>query len=249
MTNTITRRVLSAATFLVTLPLALGAASVPTSVAATQPMAASSAPRAASVQAKVAADFTSIFAGQANELVGTGWTTCGGPVTWSTDTRGLTAAQAKRQIVNLNKTMAAWSKASGLSFQYVGEIPVSYDEAGYQARPVDGQSRSHHVYLGFVADRDSALITPTNPGFGGPGPVSTTDRQIQTGYAFFSTDYVTKVGAAKDVNLYLHEVGHVLGLGHAGSSANIMNAVVTSKTSLGAGDTNGVRSVTKACAA
>jgi hypothetical protein len=41
----------------------------------------------------------------------------------------------------------------------------------------------------------------------------------------------------------------VLGLGHAAESGNIMYPVVSTTTSLGAGDVTGARSMLKTCAA
>lgn len=257
------RQIASPVTALVALSLALGVAPVPTAAAIT-PMAASSAAKStaqptkavrakatAATAARIASDYTSIFAGQADQLANIGWSTCDGPITWSTDTRALSTTQARRQRATLTRAFADWSAASGLTFQYAGEVPVSYNDSAYVTVPVDGSQRAHHIYVGFASDASSPLITSTNPGFGGPAAVSTAVNHIDGGYAFFSTDYVTsltgKQAGAKAENLYLHEIGHALGLGHASQRANVMYGIVAAKTSLGAGDVNGVRSFTKPC--
>lgn len=220
---------------------------------ATEPLAATvvSGAQTEARAAKIASDYTSIFAGQVPQLDGAGWATCPGPITWSIDTRGLRPAVAIKERGLLAKAFATWSTASGLTFQYSGDVPVTYRTSDYTAVPADGVARSHHIYIGFLADADSDLITRTNPGFGGPAPVSPSRPTIDGGYAFFSNDYLTAPGTtkARATNLMLHEVGHALGLGHAADRANIMYSVVAAKTHLGAGDVRGVRSFTKPCAA
>lgn len=223
------------------------AISLPTAQADPAPQLATTA------SARVATDFSSIFTAQQPSMTDSGWDTCGA-VTWSADTRGLTPRQARTQVATLSRAFAAWGKASGLTFQRMSSIPVTYDEATYRTAPVSGEdARARHIYVGFVTDAASATITRTNPGFAGPSAVSTTSRLIDGGYAFFSIDYLSSLKAdsatAKALNLYLHEIGHVLGLGHAGLTANVMHPIVTSQKILGAGDVTGVRTLTKSCTA
>ena len=56
-----------------------------------------------------------------------------------------------------------------------------------------------------------------------------------------------KASTREDKSLYMHELGHVLGLAHASETANIMYPIVSDHTDLGAGDVNGVRSMNKPC--
>ena len=85
-------------------------------------------------------------------------------------------------------------------------------------------------------------------GLGSPSTVWSSSKEIVNGTAVFRTDHIKRSGAREAKALYLHELGHVLGLGHADDAANIMYGVVTDDTELGAGDTNGVRTMTKPCA-
>lgn len=241
--RTITRAIVAAG--VVTIGLALG---VPAAQANPSPQLATTA-----AAARVATDFSSIFAAQQPSMTDTGWTSCG-VITWSADTRGLSARQASTQVATLSRAFAAWGRASGLTFQRVDAIPVTYDEATYRTSPVKGEdARTRHIYVGFVTDAASQTITPTNPGFAGPAAVSTSSRAIDGGYAFFSIDYLASLkgssATAKALNLYLHEIGHVLGLGHASLTANVMHPIVTSQKALGAGDVTGVRTLTKSCSA
>jgi predicted Zn-dependent protease len=48
-------------------------------------------------------------------------------------------------------------------------------------------------------------------------------------------------------NLYLHELGHVLGLGHVEDISQVMHPTILKQTHLGAGDKAGVRKLTQAC--
>lgn len=208
---------------------------------------------ATTATALVATDFTSIFQAQQPSMTDSGWTTCG-VITWSADTRGLNARQAKTQVNTLTRAFTLWGRASGLTFQRVDGIPVAYDDAAYRTAPLKSEdARARHIYIGFVTDAASRTITATNPGFAGPGAVSTATRAIDGGYAFFSIDYVTALkgrsATAKALNLYLHELGHVLGLGHASLTTNVMHPIVTSQKSLGAGDVAGIRTLTKPCTA
>lgn len=208
---------------------------------------------ATTAAARVATDFTSIFAAQQPSMVGSGWSSCG-VVTWSADTRGLSRTQATAQVTALTRAFAQWGRASGLTFQRVDAIPVVYDDATYRTAPVKSEdARARHIYVGFVTDAASKTITRTNPGFAGPGAVSTSSQVIDSGYAFFSIDYLKSLkgstAKAKAQNLYLHEIGHALGLGHASLTDNVMHPIVNTQKSLGAGDVTGVRTLTKTCTA
>jgi predicted Zn-dependent protease len=47
--------------------------------------------------------------------------------------------------------------------------------------------------------------------------------------------------------VYLHEIGHVLGLGHGTSPENVMYYLVDDNNTLSPGDIQGIRSLVKAC--
>jgi hypothetical protein len=200
--------------------------------------------------ATAAADFSSIFAGQAPALVDSGWAMCATPITWSVDTGALSGDDTARTIANMQWAFDQWTQASGLSFQYVGTTTLAYDDASFSLTPADGSAvPARHIYLAIVADADSDRMGGGTVGLGSPSQVWPSSKEIVQGEAVFRTDHVKKAGNAEAKSLFMHELGHVLGLAHATETANIMYPVVTDHTELGAGDIAGVRTMAKPCAA
>ncbi len=199
-------------------------------------------------QAATAADFTSIFAAQVPALTNSGWATCPAAITWSVDTRGLSDDEAAAQIANLQWAFDQWGIASGLAFQFAGTANLVYDDAGFTLTPADGSaSPSRNVFLDFVPDSESARLGGGVVGLASPSTVWQSSKEIESGTVVFRTDYVKSAGAKEAKALYLHELGHVLGLGHANESDNRMFAIVKDGTELGAGDVAGVRTMLKPC--
>jgi predicted Zn-dependent protease len=62
-----------------------------------------------------------------------------------------------------------------------------------------------------------------------------------------SIDYVKKINAKKQSALYLHELGHALGLGHGTDEENVMYYLVDQNNTLSPGDIEGIRNLVKAC--
>ncbi|CAB4888174.1 MAG: matrixin family metalloprotease [Actinobacteria bacterium] len=207
------------------------------------------APQAAS--STVATDFKSIFHNQDASLLNGGWSQCGAPITWSMDSRELSPTQGALAVKQLTWAFSSWTAASGLTFKYDGETAVNYSDANYALTPVDGSPvRDRHIYLTFLKIGEAAMLTPSIFGFAAPSKVNIATKEIVAGNAVFRTDHV-QADAVKSPNkiksLYLHELGHIMGLSHADLTANIMYPIVTSRTSLGAGDQQGVAQMTKSC--
>jgi hypothetical protein len=195
-------------------------------------------------------DFTSIFASQLPAYTNSGWTTCPVAISWNVDTTGLTEAQATRQLANLEYAFAQWTAASGLTFSFAGSIDLVANETSFAVTPADGSAvPSRHINLAFVDDASSTLLGDTTVGMAGPSAVWAGSKEIEGGAGIFLTDAVKKMSDTQARALYTHELGHVLGLGHAADAGNIMSPVVGEHSELGAGDIAGVRTMTKPCAA
>lgn len=193
-------------------------------------------------------DFTSFFATGYDGWQGSGWQACG-PITWSVDVSELTAAQASRETRRIAGAFQQWSAASGLTFGYDGQLPVAYQEAGYLMRPADGTApRARHIYIAFRRQGESSLLAGRTVGLGWPTGVA--NGQITGGAAIFRTELAADASRPQTaMSLYLHELGHVLGLGHASTRGNVMYPVVGDVTSLGQGDLTGIRAFTQHCPA
>ncbi len=195
-------------------------------------------------------DFTSIFASQLPAYTNSGWASCPTAITWSVDTIGLGEDMAARQLANLEYAFAQWTEASGLTFRFAGSIDLAANETSFAVTPADGSaSPARHINLAFLEDAASRLLGGSTVGMAGPSAVWADSKQIEGGAGIFLIEAVTRMSDAQARALFTHELGHVLGLGHAAESGNIMHPVVTDNDHLGAGDITGVRTMTKSCTA
>lgn len=188
----------------------------------------------------------SFFAEAQPELIGSGWAQCDTPVTWSLDTSRLSAAEAKIATEQMTADFAKWGAASGLTFQYVGEVPIVYDDATLQVTGSTHPS-DRHIFVGFLHDSDSSLIDTRTVGFAAPSKVFVNRKEIVEGSVVLSIEYVLKVNRLKESSLYLHEIGHALGLGHGDAKSDVMYPIVATTNDLSPADIEGIRALVQAC--
>ena len=209
------------------------------------------AARLAAQQGQIAADWVSIMAKQDARLARAGWTTCGA-ITWSIDTKSLASGNVERELSNLRWAFAQWSEVTGLQFQYAGEIATSYVASTGSLAPADGRSRDRHIYLTWMSPSQASRLGGGAMAIAAPSAIDSSTGEIHGGRAIFESGFVNDASAraAGEVKaVYLHELGHVMGLGHASLDANTMYPYVYDDTTLGAGDVAGVQTLTRACAA
>jgi hypothetical protein len=190
----------------------------------------------------------SIFADTAPEFINSGWAACDTPITWSVDTGRLTPADAKIAVKQLTTDLKHWGEVSGLTFEYVGEVPVVYDDTNYVVTS-DQHPSERHLYVAFLNDKDSSLLDSRTVGFASPTKVFKDQKEITEGSVVLSIDYVKRINAAKQSALYLHELGHALGLAHGTEKADVMYYLVDTNNTLSNADIAGIRALIKACKA
>jgi hypothetical protein len=188
----------------------------------------------------------SIFVGADPDLINSGWADCDTPITWSTDTSRLSPADAKIAVSQLSGDLKKWGEVSGLDFQYVNEVPVVYDDTNFVVTS-EVHPSERHLYLAFLRDAESSLLDSRTVGFASPTKVWRDSKEITEGSVVLSMDYVKKINAKKQSALYLHEIGHALGLGHGTSKENVMYYLVDQNNVLSTGDIQGIRNLIKAC--
>ncbi len=188
----------------------------------------------------------SIFAGSTPDLIDSGWADCDTPITWSMDVSRVSAADARTARTQISRDLAKWGAASGLDFQYVGDVPVVYNDATYVVTS-DVHPSARHIYIAFLKDQDSTLLDERTVGFASPTKVWKDSRQIVEGSMVLSIEYVKRASAQQRSAVYLHELGHVLGLGHGTEEENVMYYLVDENNTLSPGDVEGIRALVKAC--
>lgn len=199
--------------------------------------------------ARAEADYSSFF--WQRELEGAGWARCEQPLTWSVDVRGLTPQQSRSEITRLKKAWQTWSEASGVSVRFTGKEPLDFDPGTNGLRRPDGSPQpDRHVYLAFKTQRQVPIMVRGVIGLGMPSVVLVPSREIVAGVAIFRRSYVLderKVEPERVSHLYLHELGHVMGLGHAGKQDNVMYPSLDHLAALGNGDREGVDTFAQPC--
>ncbi len=210
--------------------------------------AAQAAPSAASN-----ASYTSIFAQEGTDFAGTGWEACGAPITWSVDASALGPKAAQIRIADLQWALRQWADVSGLTFEYAGTDSFTLDQKDASLRSTSAGQKSRHVSFAFLEDESTSLLSSTQVGIGSPMAqrVTTSDghttTSIVSGSAIFSVDFLADASRKQARALLLHEIGHVMGLGHTDDDSQVMHPILESEVTLGAGDITGVQALTGTC--
>lgn len=198
-----------------------------------------------SAQAATSTNYTT-FSGSS---AAPGWETCATPVTWTVDVNGMGLTAARQEIQRLKAALATWSRGSGVPVEFKGQQDLRWDAATNTLKPADGsQVRKRHVYIGFFSASVVSGLSGSVVGLA--MPTSVVNKAFDGGMAVFRRGYVMHERSAMPAHLaslYLHELGHVWGLGHSTSTANVMYPTLGTLTDLGPGDRLGVETVTRKC--
>lgn len=193
--------------------------------------------------------YTSFFQDRNPDLLGSGWNACANEITWSVDTSALSSKVSQREVARLATAFEQWSNASGLSFRYLGNHAMQYDSATHHLQ-AETMPASGHIAVSFLPAEASPLLASNVYGFGMPTFVMDSTNQIIGGVMVLKKEVVSKKSKTDPKaldNLYLHELGHVLGLGHVDDSSQVMYPTIFRTSRLGVGDKNGITAFSQRC--
>ena len=181
------------------------------------------------------------------------------PVRYTLNRRQATDAH----VADLDEALRKTSAATGLQFEYAGP---STDNAAVAPRPVrrpDGTFDWPPVLIGWehlgngeMFRSPEAVRADPNVVVGGGGRPLVVENVIVTGHLVLNLDAVTDTDTKRPVphgfgtgvnwgRIILHELAHVIGLGHVESRTSIMNEALTQQTissaNWGVGDLIGLR--------
>lgn len=136
--------------------------------------------------------------------------------------------------------------ATGLDIVLTGSFGGAAANWNFEAAPV---ARDDPISVSWQDGDAIAEITDDIAGLGGSRVTTNPDgsQGLFGGTIALSRDYYRLLEERDDrdeqLAILLHEFGHVLGLGHVESSAELMAATNTGRTELGAGDLEGLRRI------
>jgi hypothetical protein len=151
--------------------------------------------------------------------IDSGWAQCAEPVKWFADFGSLNKKQKIREQKNLAGAFQQWSKVTGLSFSYGGETTFRFNDSNNRLYSMDEETipTRKTIFVSFVPQKESSLLNNKIYGFGGPTLVLLSKKEIVHGNIVIKTEHAKKYSGKNATmlrSLYLHELGHVLGLAH-----------------------------------
>jgi hypothetical protein len=149
--------------------------------------------------------------------------------------------KVREEIAN---AFAAWS-SSGYTFLDGGEAPTVHNDSASTVETVAEINRN--IAITFLSNDESTMLSTKVVGFASPSKVFAESKEIVGGYAAFESEYIVRSKPKDRVNLFTHEIGHALGLGHSEDKNNVMYAMLDENPSLGSGDISGLRLLMKPC--
>ncbi len=191
--------------------------------------------------------FVSIY--PSGPYLGSGWASCATPITWYVDTGELTGTLTTAAITNLRYALRIWGKAAHTSVTEGGVIALTFDDANTIAHPIGVQQGDRKIYVKFVNNTESTYLSGRVMGAASPTSISPLSDEIVGGSAVFRTDYLQHATNRAVLALFLHELGHVFGLGHSSNPKSVMYASVSNTINLSASDITGINQLSKPCPA
>lgn len=166
------------------------------------------------------------------------------PVTWPCE--GTIPVQVNSQGAPegyadlLDSAVARINDASGFTFEVVGET----DDRTFFERGTGP------VLLGFADEQEVPALAGPTAGLGGAVHAQPTVGGLRTavgGTVVLDVDlFTSELSAPVAEAIVIHELAHVLGLGHTSTGGELMQAVSLGQTQLGSGDLSGLRHLREA---
>lgn len=189
------------------------------------------------------AQVPSIFEG--TEYAGSGWATCSAPITWTTDMDGVPDILRPQVRQEVSAAFILWGNGSGLAFLDGGEASTTHNDSESSVATVAEINRN--IAITFLSNNESTMLSKEVVGFASPSMVFADKKEIVGGYAAFEIEYIIRANQKERLNLFIHEIGHALGLGHSNDKDNVMYSVLDKDPSLGSGDIKGLQAIIKPC--
>jgi hypothetical protein len=173
------------------------------------------------------------------------WDSCSGPITWKFNPASAPSGGLEQVKGSFDRVHAA----TGLDFAYAGTTDVT-------PQPSDPGSSGADIVVGWIGSQAFAQRHGSAVGVGGAAYwqgqrlfSGTKVNRAFEGGVVLNAGYDDRLGSGfgRGVtwgDVLMHEIGHVIGLGHVGSESQMMFGRITTRAARwGAGDLNGFRKV------